>query len=69
MNDNCAGCGEKLTAAPLGGRLRCCDDRYWSAARPLMEDERVARTIGYRPMQTCLRVSDGERMKLYRRAL
>lgn len=67
VTDNCAGCGERLAGNAVGGRLRCCDDRYWSEAVPTADDERGARQLGFPPMQTCERVSDGARMVLYRR--
>lgn len=38
MTDYCAGCGERLTPAPLGGHYRCCSDAYWSPAKPLDRD-------------------------------
>lgn len=45
MPDYCAGCGERLKEAPLGGRYYCCSSMYWSHAKPLDEDVRGLRQI------------------------
>lgn len=49
MDDFCGGCGERLRRSDAhGARLRCCSDRYWSAADPGAWDEaHYARMNGF----------------------
>lgn len=51
MTDYCAGCGHPLKLSPNGGRYRCCDDRYWSAALPAAQDRYNFEKLNGEPMR------------------
>lgn len=46
MTDYCATCGQPYADGPMGARLRCCGQGYWTQHAPLPHDAIAARQLG-----------------------